>query len=106
MNDLGTKIKILRKRRDLTQIELAEQLGISRATVSNYETGRRAPHIHELRRISEWLGGSLDYFGSETEDEVFDLLSRANAVFTNKELPKEEKERTYKEIMKMYLEIE
>lgn len=106
MNDIGTKIKILRKRRDLSQAEMAHHLGISRATVSNYETNRRAPSIHELRRISEWLGVSLDYFGVEADDEVFEFLTRANSVFTSKELSKEDKEKAYKEVMKMYLEVE
>ena len=47
----------------------------------------------------------MDYWGIETTDESFELLSRAKAVFTNQAFSKEEKERLYKEIMKMYLEL-
>ena len=46
----------------------------------------------------------MDYWGVETTDESFELLSRAKAVFTNQAFPKEEKAKIYKEIMKLYLE--
>ena len=105
-NDIGNKLKNLRKGRGLSQQQLSENLGISRCSVSNYECGRRSPHLAELRRMSEYFGVSLDFFGVETQDESFELLSRAKSVFTNTELPREERERLYKEIMKMYLEME
>ena len=106
MSSIGSKLKTLRKGRKLTQIELADRLGLSRATVSNYEVGRRTPHLSELRRFAEFYGVGLDYFGVETMDESFELLSRAKSVFLNTEIPKEERERLYREIMKMYLEME
>lgn len=80
-------------------------LGITRATVSNYEVGRRHPHISELKRIGEFYGVGLDYFGIVASDEVFDLISRAREVFKSEAVPKEKKEDLYKEIMRLYLEI-
>ena len=106
MSTIGSKLKTLRKGRGLTQLELSERLNLSRATISNYEVGRRSPHLSELRRFAEFYGVSLDYFGVETEDESFELLSRAKSIFLNNEIPKEERERLYKQIMKMYLEME
>lgn len=106
MSTIGSKLKTLRKGRKLTQIELSEKLNLSRATISNYEVGRRTPHLSELRRFAEFYGVGLDYFGVDTQDESFELLSRAKAVFTNQEISKEEKTRLYKEVMKMYLEVE
>lgn len=105
MSAIGNKLKTLRKGRKLTQLELSERLGLSRATISNYEVGRRTPHLSELRRFAEFYGVSLDYFGIETEDESFELLSRAKSIFLNNEIPKEERERLYKQIMRMYLEM-
>lgn len=102
---IGNKLKTLRKGRKLTQQELSEQLGLSRATISNYECSRRTPHLSDLRRFAQFYGVSLEYFGVSTEDESFELLSRAKNVFLNKDIPKEERERLYREIMKMYLEI-
>ena len=80
-------------------------LGITRATVSNYEVGRRHPHISELKRIADFYGVGLDYFGIVASDEVFDLISRAREVFKSDDVPKEKKEDLYKEIMRLYLEI-
>lgn len=107
MNDsIGKKLKTLRKGRGLTQEDLALKMGLSRATISNYEVGRRSPHLSELRRFATFYGVSLDFFGIEVQDESFELLSRARSVLCNAEIPKEERERVYKEIMKMYLGME
>lgn len=102
---IGSKLKTLRKGRKLSQQELADKLKVTRCTISNYETNRRQPHIHELRRIAEWFGVDLSYFGVAPADEVFDLLSRAKGVFNSPKVPKEEKERLYKELMKIYLNM-
>ena len=106
MTSIGSKLKTLRKGRKLTQLELSERLDLSRATISNYEVGRRAPHLSELRRFAEFYGVGLDYFGVDTQDEGFELLSRAKSVLCNKEISIEERTRLYKEITKMYLEME
>lgn len=106
MTTIGNKLKTLRKGRGLTQLELAYRMNWSRATISNYECGRRVPHLDELTALCHFFGVSMDYWGVETSDESFELLSRAKAVFTNTDIPKDERERLYKEIMKMYLEIE
>lgn len=103
--DIGNKIKMLRKSKKLTQFDLAAQLQINRATISNYEVGRRNPNLSELKRIAEYFGVGLDYFGVAPKDEVFDLISRAKEVFESDEVSREKKEDLYKEIMKLYLSI-
>lgn len=105
MSTIGSKLKTLRKGRGLTQLQLAHSLNWSRATISNYECGRRVPHLDELTALCYFFGVSMDYWGVSTEDAGFELLSRAKAVFTNQAIPKEEREKLYKEIMKMYLEM-
>lgn len=104
-NSIGAKLKTLRKGRKLTQEKAAEMLGITRATVSNYEVGRRSPHISELKRIGEFYGVGLDYFGIVSTDEIFDLLCRAKEVFSNPAVPQEKKDEVYKELMKLYLSV-
>ena len=37
--DIGSKIKAVRMEKKLTQEQLAEQLEVSRQTISNWETG-------------------------------------------------------------------
>lgn len=104
-NSVGQKLKTLRKGRGLTQEQAADALGITRATVSNYEVGRRAPHISELKRIAEFYGVGLDYFGIVPKDEVFDLLSRAREVFQSEDVPKDKKEEVFKELMRLYTSL-
>lgn len=105
-SEMGTKIKTLRKGRGLTQFDLANKVNLSRCTISNYECGRRSPHIAEIRLLADFFGVGLDYFGVETQDEGFELLSRAKSIFLSDQIEKSEKEKLYKEIMKMYLEME
>ena len=53
MRDIGKNIKQLRLRQNMTQDELAEQLFVTRQTVSNYETGKSKPDVDMLVNISE-----------------------------------------------------
>ena len=106
MNDsISKKLKILRKGRKLTQEQLADALGLNRATISNYEIGRRQPSLNDLKRFAEFYGVGLDYFGVVSKDEMFDLLSRARDVFESDAVSKEQKEEIYKEIMRLYLNM-
>lgn len=105
-NLIGQKLKTLRKGRKMSQERLGEELGLTRATISNWETGRRAPHLSELKRVCEYFGVSLDYMGVMPTDEVFDLISRAREVFKSEEVPKEKKEELYREIMRLYLSLQ
>lgn len=105
MNDFGQKLKILRKGRKLTQGEVADDLGLNRSTISNYEIGRRMPSIRELKRFAEFYGVGLEYFGVDTKDEVFDLLSRAKDIFESEMVSEETKRDLYEEIMRLYLNL-
>lgn len=104
-NKIAKKIKILRKTRGYTQQQLADLLGVQRATISNYEIGRRSPHIKELARLAELLGVNLEYFGV-TNDDVADLVAKARIVFDDDNIPTEDKAKVYKEILKLYLELD
>ena len=103
-NEIGKKIKLLRKVRGLTQEQLAEKLNVGRATLSNYEIGRRSPRLKELERIANVLGVGLDYFGIEQSD-ITDLVARAKLLFNDTNISPEDKEKAYKEIMKIYLDL-
>lgn len=105
MEDIGRKLRTLRKGKKLTQKDVANHLGMVRATISNYEVGRRTPHLSDLRRFAEFYGVDLGYFGVSSNDEVFELISRAREVFNNDEVPTETKEELYKEFMRLYLNL-
>lgn len=57
---VGARIAELRKARGLTQVELAEALGIVQAVVSTYEVGRIRPHPGVLVRLADVLDVSVD----------------------------------------------
>jgi transcriptional regulator with XRE-family HTH domain len=52
-------IKRYRDRKGLTQGELAKLLGVSKATISRWEAGLRAPRRSDLPRISKMTGIEL-----------------------------------------------
>ena len=104
-SSIGAKLKTLRKSQRLTQQAVADNVGITRATISNYEIGRRTPHLKDLQKLAAFYNVGLDYFGISTADEVLELLARAKEVFESDIVEKETKEELYKEIMKLYLNI-
>ena len=61
LSELGMKIKRLRKEKNITQTDLANLVGISRATLSKLENGYIANiSIVTLDRILNKLGYQLD----------------------------------------------
>lgn len=102
---IGKKIKHLRKSKGMTQEDLELKVNISRSTISNYETGRRTPHLQDLYKIADAFGVSIEYFGMEAKDEAFDLIARAREVFADAEIDRKTKENLYLEFLKLYLTI-
>ena len=52
----GARVRELRKKRGLTQVDIAERLGIPQSRVSEIEGGTRAPTLVTLLRLSTALG--------------------------------------------------
>lgn len=48
MEGFGERIRELRKERGITNYEMAERLGISRNTLTNWERGEKEPHSVEI----------------------------------------------------------
>ena len=106
--DIGRKLKYLRKSKGLTQEDLSLKLGgdPSRSTLSNYEIGRRTPHLKDLQRICAVLNVDLSYFGVENSDTALELLARAKEVFEDDKVSKETKDKLYMEFMQLYLKLQ
>ena len=67
---LASNIRIHRKRAGLTQIELAEKLGVSIATLRRWEAGETAPTGTRIMEISSLLGITPeDLITSQEESE-------------------------------------
>ena len=56
-NTFGANLSILRKRAGLSQEALAEQLGVSRQAVSNWERNLSEPDVNTINLLSELLNG-------------------------------------------------
>ena len=58
--ELGEKLKEARSKAGMKQEELAQQIGVSRQTVSNWENNRSYPDIASVMKLSDLYGLSLD----------------------------------------------
>ena len=57
---MAITLKAARVNAGLTQKEASEKLGISKVTLSNWETGKTSPRADQSRVLSEIYGVSLD----------------------------------------------
>jgi transcriptional regulator with XRE-family HTH domain len=64
---LGERITQLRKARGITQVQLAQILGVSQQTVQAYEVGRRRIQVSALPIVARTLSVSLEELFGETE---------------------------------------
>ena len=60
MVQCGRTISQARKKQNMTQMELADRMGISFQAVSNWERGVSMPDISKLLELSEVLGITVD----------------------------------------------
>ncbi len=65
--NLNEKIIYCRKKAGMSQIDLADVLGVSRQTVSKWETGESNPEITKLPTLAKALDVSVDWLLSDEE---------------------------------------
>lgn len=103
--EFSERLKKLRKQAQLTQVDVAEKLGISQPAYASWERGVKKPTQENLVKIAQILNVSVDYLvgnSDNTEDELdnIELLFRMNS----KGLSNEEKEIFKKELIE-FMEI-
>ena len=57
-----------RKRRDLSQVELAKKAGLPATAISHFESGGRKPSFDNLRKLADALDVSIDYLMGRTDE--------------------------------------
>ena len=62
---LSEKLSLLRKQNDMTQEQFAEELSVSRQTVSKWERGDSLPDIKTLEQIADFYEMSLDHLARD-----------------------------------------
>ena len=65
--NIGGKIQARRKAMGLSQEDLAQLTGVSRQSVTKWETGQSAPDLDRLVEVSDVLGVSLDFLLREPQ---------------------------------------
>ena len=71
--NFGEILKDLRKHRNLTQSELGNQVGLSKAVVSKYENGIGYPSFDILIRIAAFFGVTTDYLLGVSHGKAVDV---------------------------------
>lgn len=61
----GELLKAARKKKKLSQEELAKMIGVNRVAVTNYELNKNTPTHTNLKKIVSVLGVSSDYFNDD-----------------------------------------
>ena len=65
---LREKLIVSRNKDGLSQMELAERLGVSRQAVSRWESGDTTPSVDKLKTLARIYGVSLDWLLGDTAD--------------------------------------
>ena len=79
---IGEKIRLLRRKNDVTQDRLAEHVGVTPQAVSRWESGICYPDMESLPRIADFFSVSMDelfsYDGRQTEQTAKDYLDKVD----------------------------
>lgn len=67
------RIRELRNARKLSQQELANKLGVSKQSVSNWENNNIAPSIEQVIKISKFFHTSVDYILGLDDRKMIDI---------------------------------
>ena len=71
--NFGNKLKELRIQNNMTQQQLAAQIGISKSVVSYYELQERIPSPEILLKLASTFHVSTDYLLGISNDKVLDV---------------------------------
>ena len=83
---LGTKLRGLRKERDLSQRDLANQSGVSANAISLIERNEISPSVATLQRLATALSVRISYFfeGNDGQANVIHLKADEQPSFTSR----------------------
>ena len=98
--EFSEKLTALRKGRELTQEQLAEQLNVSRQSISKWESGQVIPEVEKIVELSKAFNVTLDYLLKPSEiDELSvktDILEQQQKQLLSRE---QTRTRIYKNIL-------
>ena len=71
MYDFGSRLQALRKKRSLTQKQLADKINKSVPAISGYESNMQLPPTDVMTSIAAALNVTLDYLIGDSEEIVY-----------------------------------
>ena len=78
--DIGSRLKNARMNAGLTQENIAEKIGVSRQTISNWENNKSYPDIISVIHLSDFYSISLDELLKEDKKMMKHLEESTNEV--------------------------
>lgn len=66
LKDFAENLKRLRKEKNLTLRELAEELKIGKSTLSEYENAQKDPSLTNVKKIAGYFNESIDWLSGWT----------------------------------------
>ncbi len=95
----GERLKLLRNEKMLKQSDIAEALGLTRHSISNYELNEREPDYKTLEQLSNYFDVTVDYLLGRSNIRNPYLISSLQS--DSKEHSKNEIENILSETQKM-----
>ena len=88
---IGEKIRLLRKKNDVTQDKLADYLGVTPQAVSRWESGVCYPDMNALPSIADYFSVSMDellcYTGVQKATKVKEYLAEVEHLLDRDKIP-------------------
>ena len=78
------RVRALRQARNMSQVELAKRLGVTKQSVSNWENDNIQPSIEMLMRIAEVLDVSTDYLLGLNSTRVINVSGLSEEVVAHR----------------------
>lgn len=82
-NSIASQIKKLRKSRGWTQPQLADQLSVSKQTISNWETGIKVPRMGSLQKLADLFNVKIGEItnASIDDNDVSKINKPSNVIY-------------------------
>lgn len=85
MQIIGERLRALRKKNNLTQIQMAEILQVQQSRINRYETGASTPPAETFIQYADFFGVSMDYLYGRCDEPQGKLYNNQSVKLTEQE---------------------
>lgn len=80
MGSFNENLRLIRKKNNMTQADLAKRLGISSSAVAMYERGEREPNIKTMKSIGSFFNVDMNFLlGMDNDEKCYANVSREDS---------------------------